>query len=287
MGITCADIWFVYPSKEDASSSYDWIKETASNLNTQVDIFYNNEIIITSNNKIFIDNRELNLPKVVFLRGYFEKLALFLSNNNVRVINSYESMNMTQDKFMTNYILAQNNIPTPVTIFGNSLTYEEAAKCFNNKSLVVKANRGSRGEGVYLIGCKEEYDNAIHILEKDVIIQEAIISSLGKDLRVYVLNGRILGAVKRTSNTSDFRANVTLGATVELYECDQELEEICLKVSALFELDFCGIDILFDKESYSVCEVNGNAAFRGISKVSNIDMMNELVSYALYLINER
>ena len=92
------------------------------------------------------------------------------------------------------------------------------------------------------------------------------------------MGNRVLGCVKRISDTS-FKSNFSLGGRVEKFELNDAVLEISLKAARALGLDFCGIDLLMTQDSYTVCEVNGNAGFRTITQVSDIDIPMELFKW--------
>jgi gamma-F420-2:alpha-L-glutamate ligase len=98
------------------------------------------------------------------------------------------------------------------------------------------------------------------------------------DIRVYVLGDKVLGCVKRISD-SGFKSNYSLGGRVEKYELTDSIKDISLKAAKAIGLDFCGIDLLFTEDSFTVCEVNGNAGFRTITQVSDINIPMELFKW--------
>ena len=137
---------------------------------------------------------------------------------------------------------------------------------------------GSKGVGVYLIECEEDYNSAFDEINNEYFCQEFIENSYGKDIRVYVLGNKVLGCVKRISDNS-FKSNFSLGGRVEKYQLNNDIEQISLNAAKAVGLDFCGIDLLITKDSYTVCEVNGNAGFRTITQVSDIDIPMELFKW--------
>ena len=92
------------------------------------------------------------------------------------------------------------------------------------------------------------------------------------------MGNKVLGCVKRISDSS-FKSNYSLGGRVEKYELTDSIREISLSAAKSLSLDFCGIDLLFMEDSFTVCEVNGNAGFRTISKISDIDIPMELFKW--------
>jgi RimK family alpha-L-glutamate ligase len=151
-------------------------------------------------------------------------------------------------------------------------------KYFDNKKFVMKKMKGSQGIGVYLIESEEDYNSAYDEIKDEYFCQEFIDYSYGKDIRVYVLGNKVLGCVKRISDKS-FKSNYSLGGRVEKYKLNDSIKEISLSAAKAIGLDFCGIDLLFTEDSFTVCEVNGNAGFRTITQISDIDIPMELFKW--------
>jgi RimK family alpha-L-glutamate ligase len=137
---------------------------------------------------------------------------------------------------------------------------------------------GSKGIGVCLIENEEDYNKAYVEINDIYFCQEFVETSFGKDIRVYVLGNKVLGCVKRVSDNS-FKSNFSLGGRVEKYKLNDSIIEISLNAAKAIGLDFCGIDLLFTEDSYTVCEVNGNAGFRTITQVSDINIPMELFKW--------
>ncbi|MGN1077741.1 MAG: RimK family alpha-L-glutamate ligase, partial [Candidatus Gallimonas sp.] len=90
------------------------------------------------------------------------------------------------------------------------------------------------------------------------------------DVRVIVVGGRAIGSMLRVSER-DFRSNAELGGRGEPYELSEEGKTLCEKIARILRLDYCGIDLLFGKESFLLCEVNSNAFFGAFERVTGIN----------------
>ena len=90
----------------------------------------------------------------------------------------------------------------------------------------------------------------------NLIFQEFIKSSFGKDLRVVTVGGRVIGAMVRNSVDGNFKANYSRGGQIHKFEITPEIEWLVLEISRILDLDIAGIDLLFDTEGFKICEVN-------------------------------
>lgn len=273
--------WMVYPKKslysKYGNNAFDWMRESALKNGIHIDIVFIDDLVILSDSMVeFVEGKKLRLPDFVIMRCYSYTLSMQLENLGIRVINTTNSMMSSKDKSVTSQLLAKNNVPTPKFLFTKSKDYEQIHDYFNNKRFVMKKNDGSHGIGVYLIENENDYNQAFAEINGLYFCQEFIDSSYGKDIRSYVLGDKVIGCVKRISDDS-FKSNYSLGGRPESYELNDAIREISLRAAKALGLEFCGIDLLFmPDDSYTVCEVNGNAGFRTINQVSDLDVPMEL-----------
>ena len=116
----------------------------------------------------------------------------------------------------------------------------------------------------------------------NIIIQEFIEDSYGKDLRVFVLNGKVVGCMMRQSTDDDFRANITRGGEGIPYQITEEIEFLSGECSRLLNLDIAGVDLLFNNGSYSICEVNSSPGFEGMDRFCKTNIAEQIVTYVKY-----
>ena len=277
--------WMIYPKEtinnKFGNNAFDWMKESAFKNGICIDIVFSDELIILNNNnktEFIYRDKSLKFPDFVIMRDYNYTISIQHENLGIRVINSTLSMFNSRSKAVTAQLLVKNNVSTPKFLFTKEKNYEFIHNYFYNRKFVMKENEGSQGKGVYLIEDEEEYNNVYYKINDEYFCQEFIEFSYGMDIRVYVLGDKVLGCVKRISDSS-FKSNYSLGGRVEKYELTDSIKEISLSAAKAIGLEFCGIDLLFTKDSFTVCEVNGNAGFRTITMVSDIDIPIELFKW--------
>jgi len=106
----------------------------------------------------------------------------------------------------------------------------------------------------------------------------------GEDLRVLVIGGKVIGAMKRTAPEGDFRANITAGGTGENFSVTEEIDFIARETAKVLGLDIAGVDLLFDENGFRVCEANSNPGFLGFEKYCSIDVADLLTEYIKFKI---
>ena len=199
-------------------------------------------------------------------------LATLLENRGYRVFNSARSIELCDDKAKT-YLALDGIVKQPKTVVA-PLSFYGADYCsFAEKAsqklglpLVFKECCGSFGEQVYLCNTVDEIMSRIN--GKPFLLQEFITDSEGEDVRLEIVGGKWVAAMKR-SNKNDFRSNITNGGTAVPYTPTDD--EISLAVTACktLGLTFGGVDIL--RGGY-VCEVNSNAHIINIMNVTGVDV---------------
>ena len=136
--------------------------------------------------------------------------------------------------------------------------------------IVAKDNYGSLGKEVYLI---KNFDELVEFEKSHKfgahLYQEFIESSKGHDFRIIVINGKVVASMKRCNDNGDFRSNVAQGGHGELIDLPEPFKETAEKAAKLLKLDYCGVDLLDDKDGNPVlCEVNSNAFLQEIERIT-------------------
>jgi gamma-F420-2:alpha-L-glutamate ligase len=219
----------------------------------------------------------------------FYTLAVYrhLEKMDVPIMNGPEAVETVKNKLYTLQILAQNGIPVPKTIllkFPVNLTYVIKRLGI---PVIIKLLSGMQGKGVFIARTEDELQTHIDMLESvkpeaQMIFQECMTHSLGTDVRVLVVGGKVIGAMKRTNHGKDFRANIHRGGVGSLYHLPANAEYIALSAVRLLGLDIAGVDLLFDNESHTrfrVCEVNSSPGFEGFEKAVKTDVAKAIVSF--------
>jgi RimK family alpha-L-glutamate ligase len=154
---------------------------------------------------------------------------------------------------------------------------------------VVKVVTGSYGEGVYLCERKRDYKKLMGFVDtlgakKTMIVQEYLGERPGEDLRVLVIGGKVIGAMKRTAPEGDFRANITNGGTGSNFEVSDEIDYLAREAARALGLDIAGVDLLFDSRGFRICEANSNPGFKGFEEYCQVDVADLITEYIKFKI---
>jgi len=258
----------------------------------------NFDIIVnrSKNKSIRYQGDLIAMPKLVLTRtgagtNYFSSAVMrHLEKYNVQTINSSDAINNVRDKLLAHQILVANNIPTPKTMLVKFPVHISTVEQEIGFPCVVKVLQGSHGKGVHLCPTKEHFVNLMDLVDnlgvkKTMIVQEFIDAAVGTDLRVWVIGGKCVGAMKRIGPEGDFRANITGGGTGEPFPISDEIDLLCRETAKCLGLDIAGSDLLFDKDGYKVCEANSAPGFEGFEKYCSLDIASEIVNYIAFKIS--
>lgn len=279
-------IWFIYPDTTPRSSNaFGWFRESFSRFAMETEfLFWDAGGEVQGDFPVAPDD-------IVVMRGYNLPLSARLESEGIRVINSTRSMELCRDKIATAQVLVSKGIPTPRTV-----VYREGyppwgvLQCeFLGKPVVMKLSYGSKGEEVFLLESEAGYCEAVANCKRSAtlfpgsspLFQEFISTSSGKDLRVWVVGGEVVGHTLR-SNENSFKSNFAQGGNALAVELPEGAAKIAVEAAQALGLDFAGVDILFgggEFPEFLVCEVNGNAGFRTASLLGEFDIPTALASF--------
>ena len=250
------------------------------------------DIIVTREDRksLFVEGKSVALPDFVLPRmgsatSYFAlALVRHLERLGVPCINSSLSVDTVKDKLFTQQILAQRNMPVPKTMLLKFPVDHHHIEQYMGFPLVVKTLSGSLGKGVFLAQNREKFKELTDILEvtnhnMHIILQEMIVDSYGRDLRVFVVGGRVVGCMLRKAVGKEFRANYSTGGTVTAYPLTEDIEWLALEATKILGLDISGVDLLFDNGKYKICEVNSSPMFKGMEFCCAVNIPQEIFNY--------
>lgn len=294
--------WIIYSGTLKIKKIEDLVESfiiEGKKLNIKMEKIKNTELLPIYNNE--------GKPDLIFLKKvknpdfiiFWDKdifLAKHLENMGYRLFNSSRAIDYCDDKCLMHLSLSNKNISMPKTVISPMIFNSEhinedyLIEVFNafNKKVVIKEGKGSFGMQVYLIKEKEAFINKVKELNKKnvrFIIQEKIVSSFGKDIRVNIIGNKVVGAMLRKSN-GDFRANISQGGIGEIINLSREQEEIALKAHKELGLDFSGVDLLLGENNKPLlCEVNSNLNFLSFEKLWGKSFAREILNYIIGELN--
>jgi len=239
--------------------------------------------------------QDLELPKLVLVRlgagilPFQLAVVRHFEQAGVPCINGSLPIETVKDKLRTSQILSRSGLPIPNTMMVRLPIDDGLVENNIGFPCVVKVVTGSYGEGVYLCERKRDYKKLMEFIDnignkKTMIVQEYLGERVGEDLRVLVIGGKVIGAMRRTAPEGDFRANITNGGTGENFPLTEEIEYLARETARALNLDIAGVDLLFDQRGFRVCEANSNPGFKGFETYCGVDVADLITEYVKFRI---
>ena len=113
----------------------------------------------------------------------------------------------------------------------------------------------------------------------NIILQEFVKKSKGRDLRVFVIGGRAVACMERIAKQGDYKANFSRGGEIRNFKITRDIQWLATETSRILDLDVAGIDLLFDGRHFKICEANSSPGFEGIEKCCEIDVPKEIFKF--------
>jgi ribosomal protein S6--L-glutamate ligase len=198
-------------------------------------------------------------PSITFygcaLTRQFEALKVYC-------LNSSHAITQSRDKLYSLQLLLNHGVEIPTTGFANSpLDTDDLIKMVGGPPLIVKLLEGTQGKGVVLAETKkaaESVINAFKSLNANILVQEFIKEANGKDIRCFVIDGKVVAAIQREAMPGEFRANIHLGGTASIIKVTSEEKRIAIKAAKAMELKVAGVDIIRSSKGPLLLEVNSS-----------------------------
>lgn len=202
----------------------------------------------------------------------------------VYCLNTSRAITTSRDKLRAIQTLSRHNIGIPTTAFVRDKesilpTIEEIS---NGKPVVIKLLEGTQGVGVILADTKKVAQAIVETLQSaklNVLIQNFVSESRGKDIRAFVVGGRVVAAMRRVAQGDEFRSNVHRGGRVEKVELSEEYEQTAILAAQVLGLEVAGVDMLEGKDGPQLMEVNSSPGLEGIEEASGVDVAGAIVEY--------
>jgi len=244
---------------------------------------------------------EKKKPKIYYNGTYLENIDAIIPRigssvtfYGTAVVRQFEMMNIfsvvesqalvrSRDKLRSLQLLARAGVGLPKTVFTNfSKNVSHIVDSVGGAPLVLKLLEGTQGLGVILVDSKNSAGSVLEAfngLETRIIAQEFIKEAGGADLRVFIVDGEIVGTMKRQGKEGEFRSNLHRGGSAKIIELTDEEAETALIAAKAMGLGVAGVDMLQSNNGPLVLEVNSSPGLEGIEKATGTDIAQKIIRY--------
>ena len=206
----------------------------------------------------------------------FEMMKIFTAVESQALVRS-------RDKLRSLQILARAGIGMPKTAFANQTSdIDSLIDSIGGAPCIVKLLEGTQGIGVILAESKKVATSVIEAflkLDAAMLVQEFIKEAKGADIRAFVIDGQVVGAMKRQAKEGEFRSNLHRGGSAQLIQLSAEERATAIKAAKKLGLGIAGVDMLQSERGPLVMEVNSSPGLEGIQKATGIDIAGKIIEY--------
>lgn len=206
----------------------------------------------------------------------FEMMKVFTAVESQALIRS-------RDKLRSLQILSRAGLGLPKTIFMDySKDTEGVVESVGGAPVVIKLLEGTQGLGVVLAENKKAAQSVIeafHGLKTRIIVQEFIKEAKGADIRVFIVDGEVVGAMRRQAKEGEFRSNLHRGGTATVVKLSRAEKHAAITAAKKMGLGVAGVDLLPSKRGPLILEVNSSPGLEGIEGATKVDIAGKIFQY--------
>jgi ribosomal protein S6--L-glutamate ligase len=231
-----------------------------------------------------LENFDAIIPRIAASRTFygtavvrqFEVMGVFTANES-------QAISRSRDKLRCLQILAREGIGLPVTGFAHATQdIDGLIDTVGGAPVVIKLLEGTQGIGVVLAETHQAARSVIEAfrgLDANILVQEFIKESQGSDLRCFVINGKVVAAMKRQSADGEFRSNLHRGGKAEKVKLTPEEKSTAIRAAKAMGLSVAGVDMLRSNHGPVVMEVNSSPGLEGIETATGIDVAGKIIEF--------
>jgi len=207
----------------------------------------------------------------------FEMMGVFT------VVNT-EALLRSRDKRTALQYLAAYHLPVPDSVFtAMPDNVDSSLRILGDQyPIVIKMLNSTQGQGVILGESQSaslSVAEAFIRLKEEILLQRFIGESKGKDVRVFIVGGKVVAAMERSAQNGEFRSNLHRGASSHKIRITSEEEEIALRAAHLMGLEVAGVDILRSNNGPLILEVNASPGLEGIEGTTGVDIASQIIKF--------
>lgn len=240
--------------------------------------------------------------RIVGVSAFVPRIGSSATIHGEAVVRHVESMGIystlnadglihARNKFRAYQILAANDILIPRTVMmSSSYTADTMLTLLGEPPYIIKLLSSTHGAGVLKA---DSFKMAMAMVEafsrtkQRLVVQEYIEESSGEDIRVFIVDDKIVAAMLRKAQTGDFRSNLHRGGTSQLVQLTYKEAQVALKAAKLLNLQVAGVDLLRSHRGPMVLEVNASPGLEGIEGTTRVDIAGKIIEmtekYALQI----
>ena len=202
---------------------------------------------------------------------------------NVFTIATSDAIIRSRDKLRSFQRLSKAGIGMPKTVFTNySRDVEKVISHVGGTPVIIKLLEGTQGLGVVLVETKNAAESVLEAfngLQARALVQEYIEEANGADIRALIVDGHVVGAMKRQGKEGEFRSNLHRGGSAEIVKLNEAEIKVAMKASRALNLPVCGVDMLQSSRGPLLLEVNSTPGLEGIEAATHKNIARAIITF--------
>ncbi len=221
------------------------------------------------------------------------RIGASVTNYGLAVLRQFEMMGVvplnesvaigrSRDKLRSLQLLSRAGIGMPLTGYANKPDdIKDMIRVVGGAPVVIKLLQGTQGIGVVLAETQKAAESVIEGfmgVKADILVQEFIKEAGGSDIRCFVIDGKVVAAMKRQAPKGEFRSNLHRGGTSSLIKITPEERSTAVRAARVLGLNVAGVDILRSNHGPVVMEVNSSPGLEGIEGATGRDVAGMIIA---------
>jgi ribosomal protein S6--L-glutamate ligase len=241
---------------------------------------------------VALRNVDVVIPRIgASITGYGLAVVNQFDMMGVAVLNNSVPIARSRDKLRCLQLLARFGLDIPRTVMARDRSnVARLLKDVGGLPAIVKLIRGTQGVGVMLATTLGELEGILATfsdLGQDIVLQEFIAESRGRDVRALVVGERVVAAMRRRAKRGEFRSNLHRGGRGKAVKLGPAYVEAAVTAARIVGLEVAGVDMLETREGPKVMEVNSSPGFEGLERATGVDIAGAIVEHALAFAQEQ
>jgi len=224
------------------------------------------------------------------------RIGASITGYGLAVVNQFDLMGVpvlsaavpiarSRDKLRALQLLSRFGLDIPRTVMCRFREdVPDAVQMVGGLPCIIKLIQGSQGVGVMLANTMAEVEgmlDTLWTLGQEILLQELVAESKGKDVRAMVIGDRVVAAMRRTARAGEFRSNIHRGGSAEAIALGREFVEAAVKAARVMGLEVAGVDMLEARTGPKIMEVNSSPGFEGLEAATGVDIAAAYVGHAV------
>jgi len=226
------------------------------------------------------------IPRIgASITGYGLAVVKHFEMMEVPVLNDAQAIAQSRDKLRALQVLCRGGLDVPRTVMAHDRSnVRKLVEEVGGLPIIIKLLRGTQGVGVMIAHTLQEVQTIVNTfwdLGQEVVLQEFVVESKGRDVRALVVGNQVVGAMRRRAKKGEFRSNIHRGGEGTPIELPSDYMEVAVKAAHLLGLEIAGVDMLEGHAGPRLMELNSSPGFEGLERATKQDIAGAMIDHAL------